>query len=412
MSTPPNAIPDVSIAELSDLRVAIIHYWMVKRRGGEKVVDALVEMFPQADIFALVMDRKSLPEFYSQHRLEASWLRRIPGIKSNYQKFVFLAPHALEQFNLDTYDLVISSEAGPTKGVLTRSDTCHVCYCHSPMRYIWELYHQYYAEAPFGAMGRVFYSLVAHYLRQWDYASAARVDYFVANSHTVQARIRKTYRRESEVIHPPVDIEHFQISELNDKFYLVVSGLSHYKRIDVAVAACTRLNRRLVVIGEGKEMASLQKLAGPSITFLGFQPESVVHGHYHRCRAFLLPGEEDFGITPVEAQACGKPVIAYGRGGALDSVQGIYPGEEWVPGCTGIFFERQDVDSLAASLLEFERIESMFDPAAIRLHAQEFDTAHFKERMFRFIAEKHAEFRSRTYRGGRHRESYETSNRV
>jgi glycosyltransferase involved in cell wall biosynthesis len=383
--------------DLGDLRVAIVHYWLLNRRGGERVVDALLDIFPQADLFTLVLDRGSLPPAYSTHRVCASWLQHLPGIRRHYQKLVFLAPHALEQFNLGAYDLVISSEAGPAKGVLTRSDACHICYCHSPMRYIWDLYHDYLQEAPWGAVGRVCYSAVAHYLRQWDYATAARVDYFAANSRAVAVRIRKAYRREATVIPPPVDIAAFPLANGSGEFYLVVGALSPYKRVDLAVSACTRLNRKLVVIGEGKEFKALRRLAGSSVTFLGYQPDAVVRNHYRRCRALLFPGEEDFGITVVEAQACGRPVIAYGRGGALDTVQGVFPGEAWRPGTTGVFFPRQEVPDLMEALLRFEQSESQFDAVGIRRHAEQFDVRRFKQEFTAFVASRLAEFRAQLH---------------
>jgi glycosyltransferase involved in cell wall biosynthesis len=386
--------PAESAVQLGDLRVAIVHYWLLNRRGGERVIDTLLDIFPQADLFTLVLDQRSLPSGYSSHRVNASWLQHLPGILRHYQKFVFLAPHALEQFDLSAYDLVISSEAGPAKGVLTRSDACHICYCHSPMRYIWDLYQDYLREAPFGFVGRAFYSGVAHYLRQWDYATAARVDYFVANSRAVATRIRKAYRRAAKVIHPPVDIAAFPFANGPGEFYLVVSALSPYKRVDLAVSACTRLNRKLVVIGDGKEFKALRRLAGSSITFLGHQPDAVVRDHYRRCRALLFPGEEDFGITVVEAQACGRPVIAYGRGGALDAIVGLSPGDPWRPGITGMFFPRQKANDLIDALLEFEQLEPKFDALWIRRHSEHFDTRHFKERFAAFVASRLAEFQA------------------
>ena len=392
-------VAEISGLRISGLKVALIHDWLTGMRGGEKALDTLCSLFPDAPLWTLVHVPGSVSKSIEARKIHTSFLQHLPFAKTKYRHYLPLFPMAAEltKVSAEDADVVISTSHAVAKAMVKRDKDrrpLHVCYIHTPMRYIWELYHQYKTEAPFGAIGRLFYSLVTHYLRLWDYASAARVDYFVANSNTVKARIRKTYRMESEVIHPPVDISQFGTSEISDDFYLAVSGLSHYKRIDIAVEACSRLNRRLVVIGEGKEMASLRKLAGPSVTFLGFQPESVVRDHYRRCRAFLLPGEEDFGMTPVEAQACGKPVIAYGKGGALDTVRGIFPGEKWEPGYTGVFFDRQDVDSLVVSLKEFERLEPMFDPQAIHLHAEEFDEAHFKERLFRYIASKYSEFRA------------------
>ena len=231
---------------LSRLRVAIVHYWFVKFRGGERVLEELAGIFPQADIFTLVLDREALPPSLRSRKFTTSFLQQIPGAKRHYQKFLLLLPLALEQFKLDQYDLVISSESGPAKGVLTRPYTCHICYCHTPMRYIWDMYHGYRAVAPGGVLGRAFFSLVASYVRLWDYASSARVDYFIAGSHNVASRIAKYYRREAEVIYPPVHVSSFSIGESAEDFYLVVSPLVDYKRVDLAISACNAMRRRLI----------------------------------------------------------------------------------------------------------------------------------------------------------------------
>ncbi len=389
--------PDRSLV-LQDLRVAIVHYWFVNRRGGERVVEVLAEMFPQADIFTLFFDPKVLPDSILSHRLTASFLQRIPGITRYYPMFLPLYPLALEQFRLDDYNLVISHESGPAKGVLTRSGTCHLCYSHTPPRYLWEMFHAYRSRAPGGALGQLFYSLAAHYVRQWDYAASARVDYFVASSRNGAARIKKVYRREAEVIHAPVDLAAFSPSSDHDDFYLVVSQLVAYKRIDLAVAACNALKRRLVVIGSGEQDRVLRKMAGPTVTFLGFQPDEIVRQHYRRCRALLFPGEEDFGLTPVEAQASGRPVIAFGRGGALETVAGFFTGESFDPECTtGVFFPEQSVESLVGALRAFESVESKFSPQVVAARARRFDAGRFREEMSALIVEKLKEFRARPW---------------
>jgi glycosyltransferase involved in cell wall biosynthesis len=380
--------------DLAELRIALVHYWLVQRRGGERVFEVLAEMFPQADLFTLVLDRGSLSPTLRSRRITSSFLQKVPGAARHYKKLLPLFPVALEQFKLDDYDLVVSSESGPAKGVLTRPGTCHVCYCHTPMRYVWDMYHDYRAAAPGGTLGRALYAWVANYVRQWDYAAAARVDYFAASSQNGARRIRKYYRRDAAVIYPPVDIDSFLLSDVSDDFYLIVSPLVPYKRVDLAIAACNAMRRELVVIGEGEESAVLRRTAGPTITFLGHQPDEVVRDHYRRCRAFLFPGEEDIGLTPIEAQASGRPVIAYGRGGALETVDGFPAGDRPRPeAASGVFFAQQSVESLIEAMQVFECVEARFSPAFIRAHAQRFDVSRFKKEMFELIEDKLAVFR-------------------
>jgi glycosyltransferase involved in cell wall biosynthesis len=378
----------------ADLRVAIVHYWYVRRRGGERVLEVLANMYPQADIFTLVYDPAALPDSIKSHKIAGSFLQKLPKVKHYYRALLPFYPLALEQLRLDDYDLVISQESGPAKGVITRAGTCHICYCHTPMRYLWDMYHDYLSTAPLGALGRGCYSLACHYVRQWDYATAARVDHFVASSRNGARRIGKYYGRGSEVIYPPVDIDSFSVSDAHDDFYLVVSPLVPYKRVDLAVQACNALGRRLIVIGDGPQKTALLKMAGPTVTFLGFQPDEVVREHYRRCRAFLFPGEEDIGLTPIEAQASGRPVIAYGRGGAVETVGGFYPGEDVSPEeATGVFLAEQTADALMEAILAFEVVESEFSPALIRARAERFDVSHFKEQFGNFIAGKVHQFR-------------------
>jgi len=379
---------------LSGLRIALVHYWYVRRRGGERVLEVLAEMFPQADIFVLIHDQSALAPALKTRKITSSFLQQLPLVKRYYRALLPLYPLALEQLRLDGYDLVISHEAGPAKGVIARASTCHVCYCHSPMRYLWDMYHDYQEAAPGGILGRAAYSLASHYVRQWDYQSAARVDHFIASSENGARRVRKYYRRDSEVVYPPVDLDAFAISDAHEDFYLVVSPLVAYKRIDLAVEACNALGRPLVVIGEGPERGALQKMAGPSVRFLGHQPEDSLRDHYRRCRAFLFPGEEDIGLTPIEAQASGRPVIAFGKGGALETVIGMLPGAGGPEAATGIFFEEQTWRSLADAILNFETFETRFQPHFIRAHADQFDQRHFARKMAGIISEKVAEHRA------------------
>ena len=374
------------------MRVAIVHYWLVSHRGGERVVAALGEMFPQADIFTLVHDPKRTFGNINRHRIQTSFLQSFPFATRIYQSLLPLMPMALEQFDLRGYDLVISSESGPAKGVLTGTETCHICYCHSPMRYAWSMYQDYWQGS--GWLKRLLIPGLMNRIRQWDQISASRVDYFVANSRNVERRIRKFYRREARVIYPPVDLSSFSPSGQPGEFYLVVGQLVAYKRIDLAVAACSKLNRRLVVIGSGAELGKLRQIAGPCVTFAGSQPDGVVRDYYQRCRALLFPGEDDLGLTPIETQASGRPVIAYGKGGALETVIGYEPHSSGQPETsTGLFFREQTVDALAEAIERLESIEGRFDPAFIRSHVQAFDVSRFKAEMQAFIDEKMGEFR-------------------
>lgn len=378
---------------ISDLQIAIVHYWLVAQRGGERVVEAIAEMYPRADIFTLVVDRTSLGASLQSHKITSSFLQKIPGARHHYQKFLPLFPLALEHFRLDDYDLVISSESGPAKGVLTSQHTCHICYCHSPMRYLWDMHHQYRTNSGMGKFSRALFSLSAHYVRMWDVAAASRVDYFIANSKNVASRIRKHYRREAEVIYPPVNISAGYLSEKIQDYYLVVSQLVGYKRVDLAIEACNRLKRPLRIIGDGKEYPRLHRLAGPTIEFLGFLPDQALGEHYAHCRALLFPGEEDFGIVPVEAQSYGRPVIAYGRGGVLETVNGLSPGDTLAAGrATGVFFPKQTVESVMEAILRFESTENDFRPEGIRDQVQQFDTSRFHAEMKNFINAKWSGF--------------------
>ena len=298
---------------------------------------------------------------------------------------------ALEQLDISGYDLVISSESGPAKGVITSTRTCHICYCHSPMRYLWDMYHHYLQSM--NPVTRVVFSATAHYLRGWDLASAARVDYFAANSFNVAARIRKHYRRESVVVHPPATIRNAQISPDVEDYYLVVGRLIDYKRVDLAIETCTRMGRRLRIVGEGDQYKRLRRIAGSKVEFLGHLPEKDLHACYARCRALLFPGEEDFGIVPVEAQSFGRPVIAYGQGGALETVIGLRAQNGFAGEATGMFFDEQTAESMADAIRRFEAAETGFDPHYIQLCAQRFDLERFQSHMRAFINHCVEEFR-------------------
>lgn len=362
------------------MKVALIHYWWLSSRGGEAVCSSISEIFPNMDIFVHVFDeiviRDSLSRSFNG-RITGTIINKFPGAKRYYQRYLPLMPLALEQLDLSDYDLVISSESGPAKGVITRPDAIHICYCHSPMRYIWDMYHEYLNSA--GRLIKVLFPFVAHRLRMWDRLSADRVDYFIANSSFVASRIRKFYRRESEVIFPPVNVSEFSAEEPREGFYLSLGQLVPYKRADLAVEAFNRLNLPLVVVGEGELHKELKAKAGPNIEVMGRQPFDVIRDLLQRCRGLIFPGVEDFGIVPVEAMASGAPVIAYAKGGALETV---------IDGETGIHFQEQTVEALMDAVGKLERGEVVFDPKVLRCHAEKFSKERFKQQIQQFIDER------------------------
>lgn len=353
------------------MRVAITADWMSNVGGGGRVLTELHRMFPEAPIYTTIRDPAALPEEMRSWDVRTSFLQKIPFARKRYQAFLPLMPLAFEQFDLREYDVVISTSSACAKGVLTRPDTLHLCYCYTPCRYIWDLYHDYTESL----RGRALIAPIAHWLRLWDRLSADRVDHFVAISHEVAGRIRKHYRRDSEVVYPPVDIDRIRPDgEPADDFYLVVSRLVPYKRIDLAVAAATRLQRRLVVVGSGPERKRLEAMAGPTVEFRGHLPDDEVARLLARCRAFLFPGYEDFGIAPVEAQAAGRPVVAFARGGATETV---------IDGETGVLFAEQTVESLLEAMRVLDRLR--IDPAACRRQAEMFSATRFREELTRVL---------------------------
>ena len=387
--------PDVGLAALQKLRIAIVHYWFVNRRGGERVVEVMAEMFPNADLFCLVLNPDRLAPALRGRSIQTSFLQELPFSRRCYRHFLPLYPLALEQFDLSGYDLVLSSESGPAKGVLTNSTACHVCYCHSPMRYLWDFYHAYRNGRAFGALSRPVFSVAAHYLRLWDAASAQRVDHFLANSRTVATRIRKNYRRHADVIHPPVQINNGYLADRIGDYYLLVGQLVDYKRADLAVEACNRLGRPLRIVGEGEQYRRLRRIAGPTITFCGPLSDADLSEQYAHCRALLFPGEEDFGIVPVEAMSFGRPVIAYGRGGATETVIELQSeGTASNAVSSGVFFPEQTPESLQNAILNFEAAENHFSPLLIKSSVERFDALHFRRKIADFLVSKMSELRT------------------
>lgn len=350
------------------MRVALIHYWLVGMRGGEKVLEALARFFPDAVIFTHVYDPDAVSPALRQMDIRTTWISKLPGATHHYQKYLPLMPRALEDLDLTGFDLVISSESGPAKGVIVPPDAVHICYCHSPMRYIWDQYHVYRQSA--GGLTKLLMPHVAHRLRQWDVSSAARVDAFMANSSYVAQRIEKYWRRDASVVHPPVAVSDFTPSANYDDFYLWVGELVAYKKPDLAVEAFTKLGKPLKIVG-GSDAAArrLAAGAGPNVEFCGHVSLERLRCMMARCKALIFPGEEDFGIVPVEVMASGRPIIAYGRGGATETV---------VDRRTGLLFNDQSVDGLVAAVQEFERERlDKLDPVSLVRHARKFDEDNF-----------------------------------
>ena len=348
------------------MRVAVIHYWLVGMRGGEKVVEELCRLYPEADIFTHVYDPDSVSPTLRSKQVTLSFVGKLPGAKKHYQKYLPLMPLALEQFDLRNYDLIISSESGPAKGIIPPPNALHVCYCHSPMRYVWNMYHDYRERSNF--ITKALMPVAAHYVRNWDALSATRVGHFVANSRTVRERIYRYYHRDAHVIYPPVNVDAFTPTpgDVGDAF-LMVGELVPYKRAELAVEAFNRMQLPLIVIGGGERLKAIRRLAGPTVQVLGPQPFDVLKREYARCRALIFPGEEDFGIVPVEALASGRPVIAYARGGATETV---------VDGLSGILFEEQSVEGIVEAVTRFSSMT--FDSVRLAHSARRFAPENFR----------------------------------
>lgn len=367
------------------VRVAIVHHWFVTRGGGERVAECIASLFPEAEIFTLVADAPGIPEGLRGRRLHTSFLQRIPLAKNYHRHMMPLYPMATEGLDLRGFDLVISSDSGPVKGVRVDAQAVHICYCHSPMRYLYDGYETYRAQM--GVITRAVFSATAGRVRAWDERAAQRVSYFIANSEYVADRIRRCYGRESVVIHPPIDLHRARVAEVGNH-YLCAGRLVGYKRTELMIEACARLGRRLRIAGTGPEENRLKKLAGAAdISFLGEMTTEALWQEYAECRALLFAADEDFGMVPLEAQACGRPVIAYGAGGSLETIRGLGAnrGE-----ATGIYFFEQTVESVVDGILRFEAADAArkFDSTVARRWAGEFATPVFLRRMREFVLEK------------------------
>jgi glycosyltransferase involved in cell wall biosynthesis len=379
---------------LDDARVAIVHDWLTVYGGAERVLEQMLEVFPGADLYCVCdFVPASAREFLLGKVPRTSFIQRLPGVRARYRSYLPLMPLAIEQLDVSAYDIVLSSSHAVAKGVLTGPDQLHVSYVHSPMRYAWDLQHQYLREAgldkgPKGWLAR----WMLHRMRMWDSRTANGVDVFLANSRFIARRIRKTYRREAEVLYPPVDLDRFALRHVKEDFYVTASRLVPYKRVDAIVQAFTRIpQRRLKVVGEGPELAKIENLArgAPNIELLGYRPAAELVEFMGRARAFVFAAEEDFGIVPLEAQACGTPVIAFGKGGVLETVRGLgrVGGE-----ATGLFFDSQAPESIVRAVEEFEEAGPVFDPAACRAQAQLFSIQRFRKEFRALVATAWNEF--------------------
>ncbi|GKU31660.1 glycosyltransferase family 4 protein [Clostridium folliculivorans] len=363
------------------MNIALVHEWLTNMAGSERVVINFKELYKDAPLYTTMYDPEKLDKELQDIDVRTSFLQK--KVKKGHQRFLPFMPMAFESFDLNEYDVILSSSSSCAKGVVTNPNTMHVCYCHTPMRYAWEFYYEYADKTEMKKIKKTFLKYFMNYMRIWDRLAADRVDYFIANSENVAKRIWKHYRKESVVIHPPVRCKLFNIGEKDDDFFLILSRLVPYKRIDLAVKAFNELGLPLVIIGDGEERSKLEAIAKGNIQFLGRQPDEVIKEYYSRCRGFVFPGEEDFGITPLEAQSCGRPVIAYGKGGVLETV---------IEGETGVFFEEQTTESLVEAVRRFENMT--FDKQAIRKHAETFDEEIFKQKIENFINDKYEEFKN------------------
>jgi glycosyltransferase involved in cell wall biosynthesis len=377
------------------MRVAIVHDWLVTYAGAERVLEQMLSVYPEAEVFSLI---EFLPEaergFLGGRTVHTSFLQRIPGIRRSYRRYLPLMPLAVEQLDVSEFDLVLSSSYAVAKGVLTGPDQLHVCYCHSPMRYAWDLQHQYLRETGLnhglqGALAR----WILHRMRLWDVRSSVGVDRFVAVSRYIARRIWKAYRRKSTVIYPPVDVDAFTPGGTKEDFYVTASRMVPYKRMDLIVEAFAAMpKRRLIVVGDGPEAAKIRSRGAPNVEFVGQQPFEVLRDQLRRAKAFVFAAEEDFGIAPVEAQACGTPVLAYGKGGVLESVRPFGGSDP-----TGMFFPEQTVAALIETVNRFEREGGEITSSACRENALRFAPGRFRRDLHQYVE---TQLRRRNQRSG------------
>lgn len=356
------------------MKIAVVHDYFTQLGGAEEVASQLFTMLPGADLFAAVALQECMPAGLQNVPVHTSWMQHLPRMRELYRQYFLFYPLGVESLDLSRYDLVVSSSSGYGKGVRTRRDAVHVCYCHTPMRWAWN-FSQYSARETMSSMRRVLLSFLIHGLRHWDLSASREPDHFVANSKTVAQRILQSYGRHAEVIHPPINIQRFAPSNEQEDYYLILSRLVSYKRIDLAIQACSMSGRKLLVIGDGPDRARLEALAGPNVTFAGRLPDLQVEHFASRCRGLIFPGEEDFGMVPLEIAAAGRPTIAFHAGGATETV---------IDGSTGVFFHEPTPESLLAAMERFETME--WSPEVLRRHAEGFSIDAFQSRFRSFLA--------------------------
>lgn len=356
-------------------KLALAHDYFIQMGGAERVAEELHSMFPNSPMYTTVDLRRQMPENLKNSKVYTSWMQRLPVNHKNYRKYFLVYPLAVETLNLSEYDLIVSSSTGFAKGIRKRRGAIHINYCHAPMRWVWR-YEDYAAREEFDGLKRKVLPFLLGGLKRWDLRAAEQPDYFIANSNVIAERIKSCYGREATVIPPPIDVERFSTDEPDEDYYLILSRLTPYKRLDLAIEACKKLDRPLVVIGDGTARAQLEKIAGPKTRFLGRQPDEIVARYAGRCRALIFPGEEDFGMTPLEINASGRPVIAFQAGGATETI---------VNRKTGVFFEKQTVDSLVEGIEEFEALS--WNRQDLRQHAEKFNKDVFAARITQFLKE-------------------------
>ena len=370
------------------MNIALVHDWVVTLGGSEKCLQAFHELWPEAPLHTLVYDQESICKLgFDLEDVYASFIQRLPKAIKWYRNYLPFYPLAIEQLDLSRYDVILSSSHSVAKGVLARADQLHICYCHTPIRYAWDLYHQYLNEHHLNkGLTSLLTRLILHYIRVWDASTSPRVDYFIANSHYTARRIWRSYRRQATVIFPPVNIEKFVPSPKKDDYFIFVSRLVPYKHADLVVAAFTEMGLPLIVVGDGPQLEKCRSIAGRNISFLGYQPDAKVADLMGRARALVFAAEEDFGIVPVEAQASGTPVIAFGKGGIEDTVIPA-DGSNWEQ-ATGVFFFEQTTDAIIGAVKQFIEWEKNFNVDILRQRAELFKENRFKEQIYRYVSDK------------------------
>lgn len=364
------------------MKVALVHDYLIQYGGAERVLEAFCEIFPNAPIFTMAYDEKATNGAFKSRKIHTSFLQKIPLISSHHRAYPLLMPLAIEQFDFSDFDIVLSDSNSYAKGIITGPETLHISYCHTPMRYAWDDCHRHMREFDYSKITKKLLPFGISYLRMWDSASSDRPDFYIANSKFVKERIKKYYKRESEVIYPPVNINNFNVSNKIEDFYLLIGRALPYKRFDIAIQAFNELGLNLKIIGKGPEIERLKKISRDNIDFLGYLDDKTASGYYSKCKALIFPSEEDFGITPLEAMASGRPVIAYRGGGALETV---------IDKETGIFFQEQTPESIIKAVGEFK--EKDFSPEQIRKYAEGYNKENFKKNIRNFIEDKYNNYK-------------------